>query len=469
MTDVIDAPVQSAPVRVLKKATFLQLAFMIYGVVCAGAFGLEDMISGAGPGITLLTLIFMPFLFSIPLSLAVAELTTTFPVEGGNYRWSRMSFGDFWGFQAGWWGWMSGIVTNSSFVVLFADYFQQADWLGGAWIKAHPMSPWPWLNMPHWFIGLALVWLVYWLNVRGIDVVGNSSIALSILLLIPFVIMCFIGAGHWHFNPFQPFMASGKGFLSLGTALAISIWLYSGYEKLSSAAEEVENPTRIFPPALFFAATLAMLSYALPPLFALAELGNPNDWAGAYFPKAAELMGGMWLGRSMTIGGLLSNALLLNVTVLSVSRIPVALAADGLLPTFFEHTDERYGTPVRSLLFGSVLISLLCLFNFQQLAIIYAWFQIITNAVIYLNAIALRRQQPEAPRPFRVPFGQGGLIAMMAPTVLLGVIGLGTTLFKDGVFSRTQLLIAAVALLSGPIVYLAVGRSGERPQPSAQP
>src|SRR5581483_12055344 len=105
--------------------------------------------------------------------------------------------------------------------------------------------------------------------------------------------------------------------------------------------------------------------------------------------------------------------------------------ADGLLPSFFERTDKRYGTPVPSLLFGSVLISLLCLFNFQQLAIIYSWFQIITNVVIYVNAIVLRRQQPEATRPFRVPFGQGGLIAMMAPTVVLGLIGVGTTLFKD--------------------------------------
>jgi len=71
----------------------------MYAYATGGSFGLEDMVTTSGPGLTLLYQLFIPFFWCIPVSLVAAELTTAIPVEGGFYRWVRAGFGDFWGFQ----------------------------------------------------------------------------------------------------------------------------------------------------------------------------------------------------------------------------------------------------------------------------------------------------------------------------------------------------------------------------------
>lgn len=424
----------------VKKATFLQLAFMIYGAVCAGAFGLEDMISTAGPGMAILTLAIMPFLFSIPVSFAVGELTTMLPVEGGQYRWSRMAFGDFWGFQAGWWAWMTGVVTNGLFAVLFTDYLQ--NWF-------------PQLTgLKHWLVCLALIWFMHVLNLRGIQVVGNTAILLSAILLMPFIIMLVMGILQWQHNPFTPLLAPGKNLVSgFGSAVVLAIWLYSGYDKLSAAAEEVENPRKVFPPALFFAATLAMLSYVLPTIAGLAALGNWQEWGGAFFSTAAARIGGDWLGHFMTLGALCSNALLLNVTMLAASRYPLTLAQDGFLPNFLTKVHSRFGTPTQALLWGSITYSLLALFDFTQLIIIYSWFQMASYILLYANVWKMRHTHAAMKRPFKIPFGKTGLFLAMLPTCVMALVAISSTVYEEGVFSQRQFVIGALSLLSGPVVF----------------
>jgi amino acid transporter len=112
----------SHPVR---KATRLQLIFMVYAAVCGGAFGMEGMVSGAGPGLSLVVFAVMPLLFSLPVSLVVAEMTARFPVEGGSYRWAAIALGDFWGVQCGWWTWLTSAIMNTLYAVLFVSYARQ--------------------------------------------------------------------------------------------------------------------------------------------------------------------------------------------------------------------------------------------------------------------------------------------------------------------------------------------------------
>ena len=423
------------------KAGFFQLTFMIYGAVCGGAFGLEAMISGSGPGIAIVVLVVMPFLFSIPISLAVAELTAAFPVEGGNYRWSRMALGDFWGFQAAWWAWMTGMVTNSSFAVLFADYLK-------SWMPQMT-------EVQHMGAALILTWAMFALNLFGIDVVGNTSILLSVLLLLPFIAMTGIGLVGWVHNPVIPFVAPGLGFLpALGAAVVTGIWLYSGYDKLSSVAEEVENPQRIFPPALLGAATLAMLSYVLPTVAALAARGNWSEWKDAYFPELAGQMGGPSLKFLMVFGGLCSNALLLNVTQLSASRVPLALAKDGLLPSWVGALAPRWGTPVAALAIGSLVTSVIAwAYPFEQILVIYAWFQMASNLLVYANVWLMRRRFADVPRPFSVPGGTTGLVLAALPTTVIAAIAIIAPIWKDGALVHDQLYKGIVAFVSGPILY----------------
>src|SRR6266404_7776609 len=119
-----------------------------------GAFGLEDMVTTSGPGLTLLYQLSIPFFWCIPVSLVAAELTTAIPVEGGFYRWVRASFGDFWGFQAGWWNWSASFLLGSSYGVLTADYFTN-------YLSFYFTIP-GWM---HYLIAVAVIALIGYINV----------------------------------------------------------------------------------------------------------------------------------------------------------------------------------------------------------------------------------------------------------------------------------------------------------------
>src|SRR5438874_10602356 len=104
------------------KAALRTAARVMYAYATGGPFGLEDMVTTSGPGLTLLYHLFIPLFWCVPVSLVAAELTTAIPVEGGFYRWVRAGFGDFWGFLAGWWNWSASFLLAAAYAVLFADY-----------------------------------------------------------------------------------------------------------------------------------------------------------------------------------------------------------------------------------------------------------------------------------------------------------------------------------------------------------
>ena len=106
----------------LNKAGLFYFVFVMFSYTTGGPFGLEDMVTTSGPGMTLIYLLVLPFFWCIPVSLVSAELTTAMPVEGGFYRWTRAAFGDFWGFLAGWWNWSASFLLGGAYAVLFTDY-----------------------------------------------------------------------------------------------------------------------------------------------------------------------------------------------------------------------------------------------------------------------------------------------------------------------------------------------------------
>jgi amino acid transporter len=111
----------------MRQIGFLPLLAIFYGYTAGGPFGFEEIFSGSGPGMALVFLTLVPFFWSIPMSFASAELNSILPVQGGFYRWSRAAFGDFWGFQCGWWNWAGTFLLNSLYGVLVMDYL--ADYL----------------------------------------------------------------------------------------------------------------------------------------------------------------------------------------------------------------------------------------------------------------------------------------------------------------------------------------------------
>jgi amino acid transporter len=405
----------------------------MFSYTTGGPFGLEDMVTTSGPGITLLYLLILPFFWCIPVSLVSAELTTAMPVEGGFYRWTRAAFGDFWGFLAGWWNWTASFCLGGVYGVLFADYLK------------YPFPRMTWWE--HYLVSVGLIALLTWVNVRGIQMVGQVATALEIFIFIPVITMIVLAFTRWHFNPFHPWVVPHQAPLKIfGVGLALGLWLYSGYEQLSTVAEEVENPQRSYPRALALVVPLSIAAYFLPTLAGLASAGNWNQWHTGFFSDAARMIGGPWLGTWMTLAAMIGNVALLNSTILTTTRMPFAMAEDGYLPDLLTRKHSRYGTPWLAIVASAVIYAALAWQSLGQLISVYIWLRSATTILTVLSAWKLRRSQPDLSRSFVVPGGGAGMFYVVAAPILMAIVALlgGNTFATIG---------GAIAIVLGPITY----------------
>jgi amino acid transporter len=429
------------PKPAVRKATLLYFVFVMYSYTTGGPFGLEDQVSNSGPGMTLFYHLLIPFCWCIPISLVAAELTTAMPVQGGFYRWVRAAFGDFWGFLAGWWNWTASFLLGSAYAVLFADYlaFYFPELTG----------------RNHYLVAAALIAVVTYINVRGIQMVGRISTLLEIFVLLPIAVMTVIGITHWRHNPFIPFVPPHKPLLQVfGVGLALGVWLYSGYEQLSTVAEEVENPLRTFPRALALVVPLSIATYFLPTFASLAAVDNWQQWHSDYFSVAARLIGGPLLGAWVALAAMVANAALLNSTVLATTRMPFAMAEDNLLPQFLTRLHPRYATPAVSIVLSGAIYALFAMRTLTQLISVYAWLRVATSIMTVLSARKLRRLRPDLPRAFVIPGGRSGLLYSVGAPILLGILATAGSV-ADSIQrgDRLVLFCAPAAVLLGPAAY----------------
>jgi amino acid transporter len=421
-------------VGALKKVGLFSFVFVMYSYNTAGPFGLEDMVRTAGPGMSLIYQLLIPFFWCIPISLVAAELTTAMPVEGGFYRWTRLAFGDFWGFLAGWWNWCASFLLGALYAVLFTDYvvfyFPNLTAVG------------------RYLIAVSVIAVIAYVNVRGIRLVGRIATVLELSILAVVLAMCVASVRMWHHNPFLPFIPPHKPVYQVfGVGFALGLWLYAGYEQVSSVAEEVENPQRNYPKALAWVVPLSIATYFLPTICVLAALGGWEQWTTGYFSEAARLIGGPVLGFAITAAAAVMNLSILNSTVLTTTRMPSAMAQDGYLSPLLARMHPRFGTPWIAIVLSSALYCLLATHNVTQLISVYIWLRIATSVLTVLSAWQLRRKRPDLPRAFRIPWGKTGLAyAVIAPLLMSGVAMIASDKFA--------LKWGPVVLFLGPVAYL---------------
>jgi amino acid transporter len=208
----------------------------------------------------------------------------------------------------------------------------------------------------------------------------------------------------------------------------------------------VDNPQRNYPIALAIVVPLSIATYFLPTLASLAALGNWQDWHTGYFSDAARLIGGPWFGQWMTIAAMVTNAALLNSTVLTTTRMPFAMAEDRYLPRALTRLHPRFGTPWVAILVSAAVYALLAFQTLTRLITIYVWLRSATTILTVLAAWGMRRRRPDLPRAFLVPGAKAGLVYVIAAPVIMSVVAL---LGSDSFTWRW----GPVALLLGPVVY----------------
>ena len=91
-------------------------------------------------------------------------------------------------------------------------------------------------------IGAVLIAVFAYTNIRGLNIIALSSVVFTIIIVAPFLVMIVLGLAHWHGSPFMPLVPHGQSiFSSLNLGLAVGVWMYSGYDSMSTIAGEMDG------------------------------------------------------------------------------------------------------------------------------------------------------------------------------------------------------------------------------------
>ena len=256
-----------------------------------------------------------------------------------------------------------------------------------------------------------------------------------------------------------------KGAASWAAGLLLALWNYCGWDNASTFASEVREPQRAYPRAMLGGLGLVTAAYVLPVL-AAASSGVPASALGTGgWVVAARALGGAPLAALVVVGGAATAVAMFNAVLLSWSRLPVALAEDGVLPRPLAWRSPRTGAPVPALALGGALVCLFIGLELTQLVVIDVLVYGLALLLELAALVALRLREPRLARPFRVPGGLAGAVLVgVAPTALVAW-AFWKARGEPGPFGLPALALVAIVVAAGPLWWLA----GLRPRRGASP
>ncbi len=409
---------------------------------------MEDVLGGAGYAWAIAILLVLPLVWSLPTALMIGELAAAIPDEGGFYIWVRRGLGSFWGYQESWLSLSASIFDMALYPSIFVLYLGRF---------SSPLTTPP----RDYLWSLAVVVLCCAWNLRGAPRVGADSVWMSALLLAPFVVFVFLGfwrgltlhpAIEWG-RPAHPSDADG----GLSTAILVGLWNYMGWDNASTVARDVDHPQRNYPRAIIGAAIITTITYVLP-LAAMALGGlSPDGFTTGSWAVAAGQLGGTPLSIAVVAGGVVCGVGMFNALMMSYTRLPIAMAADGMLPRIFERRNRR-GVPWVSVLFCGLGWALALSLPFERLISIDLILYGTSLILEFLTLIALRVREPQLLRPFRA--GNFVFVCLLAigPSVLIAYALYASRSEKLGdpgtaLANVSSLLFASGIALLGPPLY----------------
>lgn len=423
----------TASKRLLKP---LSLVAVIFLTVSGGPYGLEPLLQFIGKNGALLLLMIVPFLWDLPAILTVLELNGMMPVNGGYYKWVNRALGLRWAFYEGWWSWLYSFTDLAIYPVLFVTYLSF-------------FFP----DIAHYkiYICLIVIWGSAGLNILGIIPVGKVSVILGVIVLVPF----FILFGVSFLSPAMHFAApslslNGVGFTSIGMGLYTVMWNFLGWDNTTTYAGEVDKPVRSYLISMGVSFILVIVVYLLTTFVAQNSGVDLKELTDKGYPLLGVKISGRWLGVVLSIGGMASALGIFSAVILSISRVPKALAEDKLLPKFLAVTHKQYNTPYLAIIVCAVIVSFMVVWTFTDLLVIDV---ILYGAGLFLefiSLIVLRVKEPGAPRPFKIPLNVFGLSAMILLPIgiysiaLVAVFSQSSKMFVPAVFAVCALLTAEV-------------------------
>jgi APA family basic amino acid/polyamine antiporter len=256
------------------------------------------------------------------LALVFSWLARAVPGAGGPYVYTRAGLGEFPGFLVAWGYWTSFLPGNAAIAVAMVGYL-------AFFVPALASDP-----ALGALAALAAIWLLVWVNTRGVREAGGVQVATTLLKLVPLVAIAGAGLAVFHLSHLVPFNASGQSTLSaVSSTAALTLWAFLGLESATVPGDEVERPERTIPLAtmrgtavtavVYIAGTVAVMGVVEPAILAHST---------APFADAAGALFGRWAAAIVAAGAVVSCFGALNGWTLLLGKVRAAAAADGLLP-----------------------------------------------------------------------------------------------------------------------------------------
>ena len=422
------------------KLTLWPLVAATFFMVSGGTYGTEDIVHGAGYSRAILILLFTPLLWSLPTAFMIGELSSALPSEGGYYAWVRRGLGNFWGFQEAWLSLVASIFDMAIYPTLFVAYLTR-------------LAPYFGFGHRGVYVALAVVIVCAALNIAGVRVVGVTSLWLFFLLSAPFALIVLLA-------PFRVGSLAGAHTAPVTSTVGllggtlIAMWNYMGWDNASTIALEVERPQRTYPRAMIAAVILVSLTYILPVL-AVYITGVPaSSFETGSWADLAGLMGGRLLRVALVLGGMMSGFGMFNALVMSYSRLPLAMAQDGMLPRIFARTHPKTRAPWVAILVLAIGWAMCLGLGFERLVTLDIMLYGLSLGLEFVTLVALRIREPELRRGFRVPGGlPGAILAGVFPLALISLAMIRSQ--RETVLGMNGLAFGALIIVSGFVVYFA--------------
>ncbi len=342
-------------------------------------------------------------------------------------------------------------------------------------------------------------------DARGARLSGLTTNWLGAIMLLPLILMSILGFYAWikgGETVSLPFLPNGESFTgALSVGLFIVMWNYMGWELPTAAGDEIVNPKKTYPLAMVLVLFAAIATYTIPTVaglyggagsdgryqlwgieeavpgegigVTLEEYGvtpeqierwgvDPSLEVGWEFPDVAHAIGdkvagkdsplSRFLGLTVTFSAVLSMIGLFIGNGLGGTRIPFALAEDGMMPKFMVKVHPRYGTPWVSIFFCAIIFSIFSLQAFAFLVVVDVFLNVLVLLLCFLALWKLRYTKPDLPRQ-KVPGGIPGLVLITLGPTIIFALAVYSQLSEEGMSS---LGLAFVAIVVGALLYLPV-------------
>jgi amino acid transporter/nucleotide-binding universal stress UspA family protein len=327
-------------------------------MIGAGIFVLTGIAAGtAGPG--LLLAFSLNGIVTLFTALAYAELGSAIPEAGGGYLWVKHSLPSINGFMSGWMSWFAHAVAGSLYALGFGAYF-------GLLLQTYHIDVFGLQDESLFkFLAVVIALIFIYINYKGASETGTIANIVGLLKIVILAIFIISGLYTIYYKPdwfsnFNPFLPNGFGGIFM--AMGLTFIAFEGYEVIAQTAEEVKNPKKNIPKAIFLSLIIVIPIYLLVAFVSIGALNTDiPTWQFLGQHKELGLVEAarqfMPFGTFLLLaGGLISTMSALNATTYSSTRVSFAMGRDFNLPSIFKKIHPLNRTPYAALYISGALI-----------------------------------------------------------------------------------------------------------------